>query len=84
MGLWVSGFMVRQCLSPPHAARRFAGTVGQAIVSKTAAYLVTDSRYWLQAREELDSNWYIIQAGAVDAPKDWIEWLVVSGMTGFR
>jgi Xaa-Pro aminopeptidase len=54
----------------------FTGSAGQAIVSKTAAYLVTDSRYWLQAREELDSNWYLIQAGAVDAPKDWIEWLV--------
>lgn len=56
---------------------RFTGTAGQAIVSKTAAYLVTDSRYWLQAREELDPNWYLIPAGAVDAPKDWLEWLVV-------
>ncbi|KAF9237430.1 Creatinase aminopeptidase [Melanogaster broomeanus] len=54
----------------------FTGTAGQAIISKTAAYLVTDSRYWLQAREELDSNWHLIPAGAVDAPKDWIEWLV--------
>ncbi|KIJ60057.1 hypothetical protein HYDPIDRAFT_99513 [Hydnomerulius pinastri MD-312] len=53
----------------------FTGSAGQAIVSKTAAYLVTDSRYWLQAREELDSNWHLIPAGAVDAPKDWIEWL---------
>ncbi|KAF9227076.1 Creatinase/aminopeptidase [Gyrodon lividus] len=54
----------------------FTGSAGQAIVSKTAAYLVTDSRYWLQAREELDPNWHLIPAGAVDAPKDWIEWLV--------
>ncbi|KAF8134371.1 hypothetical protein EV363DRAFT_1161085, partial [Boletus edulis] len=54
----------------------FAGSAGQAIVSKTAAYLVTDSRYWLQAREELDSNWYLIPAGAVDRPKDWIDFLV--------
>lgn len=54
----------------------FSGSAGQAIISKTAAYLVTDSRYWLQARAQLDPNWHLITAGAVDAPKDWIEWLV--------
>ncbi|KAG1739273.1 hypothetical protein EDB19DRAFT_1585674, partial [Suillus lakei] len=54
----------------------FTGSTGQAIVSKTAAYLVTDSRYWLQARDELDSNWYLIPGGVVDGPKDWIDWLV--------
>jgi Xaa-Pro aminopeptidase len=26
-------------------------------VSKTTAYLITDSRYWLQAEKELDENW---------------------------
>jgi hypothetical protein len=56
---------------------RFTGSAGQAIISKTAAYLVTDSRYWLQARNELDSNWHLILGGAVDGPKDWIDWLVV-------
>lgn len=56
----------------------FTGSAGQAIVSKTAAYLVTDSRYWLQAQDELDHNWHLIEAGAVGSPKDWIEWLVVS------
>jgi Xaa-Pro aminopeptidase len=56
---------------------RFTGSAGQAVVSKTAAYLVTDSRYWLQARTELDSNWHLIPAGAVDGPRDWIDWLVV-------
>jgi len=54
----------------------FTGSAGQAVVSKTAAYLITDSRYWLQARTELDSNWHLIPAGAVDGPKDWIDWLV--------
>ena len=56
---------------------RFTGSAGQAVVSKTAAYLVTDSRYWLQARDELDSNWHLIPAGAVDGPKDWVDWLLV-------
>ena len=54
---------------------RFTGTAGTAIVSKTSAYLVTDSRYWLQAQEELDGNWILIQAGSQDGPKDWVEWL---------
>jgi hypothetical protein len=43
-----------------------------------SAYLITDSRYWLQAQDELESNWHIIMVGAVDTPKDWIEWLIVS------
>ena len=54
----------------------FTGTAGQAIVSKTAAYLITDSRYWVQAANQIDSNWHLIQAGRVDGPKDWVEWLV--------
>jgi len=55
---------------------RFTGTAGQAIVSKTAAYLITDSRYWIQAANQIDSNWYLIQAGYADTPKDWVEWLI--------
>jgi Xaa-Pro aminopeptidase len=55
----------------------FTGSAGQAIISKTAAYLVTDSRYWLQAQDEIDENWHLIPAGAFDGPKDWIDWLVV-------
>lgn len=54
----------------------FTGNAGQAVVSKTSAYLITDSRYWLQAQDELDSNWHIIMAGSADAPKDWIDWLI--------
>ena len=46
-------------------------------MSKSNAYLITDSRYWLQARNELDENWILIPAGAPDGPADWIEWLVV-------
>ena len=56
--------------------RRFTGSAGQAIVSKSSAYLITDSRYWLQARDQLDSNWVLVTAGAVGEVKDWTEWLV--------
>src|SRR5882762_10907340 len=37
----------------------FTGSAGEAIVSKTAAYLVTDSRYWEQAHQELDANHWV-------------------------
>jgi Xaa-Pro aminopeptidase len=56
---------------------RFTRSAGQAVVSKMAAYLITDLWYWLQAWTELDSNWHLIPAGAVDGPKDWIDWLIV-------
>ncbi|KAI0646026.1 Creatinase/aminopeptidase [Trametes meyenii] len=54
----------------------FTGSAGQAIVSATTAYLITDSRYWLQAREQLDQNWILVQAGSVDGPKTWVDWIV--------
>ncbi|KAF8633799.1 hypothetical protein AX15_001241 [Amanita polypyramis BW_CC] len=54
----------------------FTGSAGEAIISKAAAYLVTDSRYWLQAERELDTSlWSIVRVSAPDGPKDWIEWL---------
>ncbi|TFK24757.1 aminopeptidase-P [Coprinopsis marcescibilis] len=54
----------------------FTGTAGQAIVTRNNAYLITDSRYWLQAVDQIDDNWQLIQAGAPGEPKDWIEWLL--------
>lgn len=42
-----------------------------------AAYLLTDSRYWLQAREEIDDNWTLVKVGSTGEPQDWIEWIVV-------
>ncbi|KAF9526867.1 aminopeptidase-P [Crepidotus variabilis] len=54
----------------------FTGSAGQAIVSKSSAYLFTDSRYWLQAAEELDENWTLIRTGAPGIAQDWIDWIV--------
>ena len=91
MDFWVSTLSFLSG-SGTYTVYRFTGSAGQAVVSKTAAYLITDSRYWLQARTELDPNWHLIPAGAVDGPKDWIDWLVVrvisliiclSPLTGF-
>ncbi|KAF8149398.1 peptidase M24, structural domain-containing protein [Crassisporium funariophilum] len=54
----------------------FTGSAGQAIVTRNSAYLFTDSRYWLQAQEEIDRNWTLVKCGAPGAPQDWIEWIV--------
>ncbi|KAF8317040.1 Creatinase aminopeptidase [Amanita rubescens] len=54
----------------------FTGSAGDTIISKSAAYLVTDARYWGQAERELDPLWTLVQAGSSNGPKDWIEWLL--------
>ncbi|KAJ3770141.1 Creatinase aminopeptidase [Lentinula raphanica] len=54
----------------------FTGSAGQAIITMDAAFLITDSRYWIQAQQQLDSNWTLVRAGGPGNPKDWIEWLV--------
>ncbi|KAF7303097.1 Creatinase aminopeptidase [Mycena kentingensis (nom. inval.)] len=54
----------------------FNGSAGQAIIAVTAAYLITDSRYWLHAQKQIDSNWTLVRAGDRHEAKDWIEWIV--------
>lgn len=46
-------------------------------MSKTTAYLITDSRYWLQAEKELDGNWYLIRTGLDLGPRNWVDWIAV-------
>lgn len=48
-----------------------------AIVSKSAAYLIVDPRYWLQAESELDDNWHLIRMGSEFGPRNWVDWLAV-------
>ncbi|KAJ3492177.1 hypothetical protein NLJ89_g11269 [Agrocybe chaxingu] len=55
----------------------FTGSAGQAIISKTSAYLFTDSRYWLQSQEEIDDNWTLVKVGSSPGVhQDWIEWIL--------
>ena len=56
----------------------FTGSAGVAVISKTAGYLITDSRYWLQAEKEVDENWVLIRAGAPLGPRNWVDWMTVS------
>ncbi|ESK89285.1 putative aminopeptidase cytoplasmic [Moniliophthora roreri MCA 2997] len=53
----------------------FSGSAGQAIIGVENAYLLTDSRYWLQAEEQLDDNWQLVKVRSPGLPSNWIEWL---------
>lgn len=48
---------------------------GFAIVSAKEAALFTDGRYFLQASEQLDSNWTLMKQGLPGVPT-WQEYLV--------
>lgn len=51
----------------------FTGSAGTAIVSHDAALLWTDSRYWLQAAEQLaDTPFQLMREGADIEPADWL------------
>ncbi|KAG0018511.1 hypothetical protein BGZ82_000415 [Podila clonocystis] len=53
----------------------FTGSAGLAIVSLESAALFTDGRYFLQASQQLDSNWTLMKSGSPDVPT-WQEYLV--------
>ena len=73
------GMYLHHLSLPPYLTMHlsFGGSAGQAIVTRNSAYLITDSRYWLQASAELDHNWQLVRAGTPGDCRDWIEWLVV-------
>ncbi|CAF1100417.1 unnamed protein product [Didymodactylos carnosus] len=55
----------------------FRGSAGTAVVSEETAALWADSRYFIQAEEELDcANWLLMREGEPDVPT-LIDWLVV-------
>ncbi|KIM29700.1 hypothetical protein M408DRAFT_67274 [Serendipita vermifera MAFF 305830] len=58
-----------------HWISNFTGSAGTAIVSKRSAYLFVDSRYWLQAEQEVDANWTIHKTGTPEI-KDWLDWAI--------
>lgn len=52
----------------------FTGSAGLAVVTQSAAALWTDGRYFLQASQELDSNWILQKSGMPGVPskEDWL------------
>ncbi|CAE6418639.1 unnamed protein product [Rhizoctonia solani] len=52
----------------------FDGSAGCAVVSTSGAFLFTDGRYFLQAEQQLDSNWTLMKQGLPGVPT-WQEFL---------
>ena len=53
---------------------RFTGSSGTVIVSRSEAHAFTDSRYFVQATRELDSNWTLHKVG-LPGVLPWNEWI---------
>ncbi|XP_073452013.1 xaa-Pro aminopeptidase 1 isoform X2 [Aquarana catesbeiana] len=52
----------------------FNGSAGTAIVTEQSAAMWTDGRYFLQAAQQMDSNWTLMKMGLKDTPtqEDWL------------
>ncbi|TRY87962.1 hypothetical protein DNTS_022779 [Danionella cerebrum] len=52
----------------------FNGSAGTAIVTEQHAALWTDGRYFLQASQQMDSNWTLMKMGLKETPsqEDWL------------
>lgn len=46
----------------------FTGSEGTAIVTQDHACMWTDGRYFIQAAEEMDSNWTLMKDGVLTTP----------------
>ncbi|XP_066141881.1 xaa-Pro aminopeptidase 1 [Euwallacea fornicatus] len=53
----------------------FQGSAGTAVVTNHDACMWTDGRYYLQATEEMDSNWTLMKEGDPNTPQKG-QWLV--------
>ncbi|CAN8018454.1 unnamed protein product, partial [Ixodes persulcatus] len=65
---------------PNHYKRRqyitgFSGDTGTAVVLKGSAALWVEGRYMLQAEEQLDCNWVLMNGGQTDVPviEEWFK-----------
>ncbi|KAG8743723.1 hypothetical protein FRC10_011505 [Ceratobasidium sp. 414] len=52
----------------------FDGSAGCAVITHSRAHLFTDGRYFLQAEQQLDSNWTLMKQGLPGVPT-WQEFL---------
>ncbi|XP_067393152.1 xaa-Pro aminopeptidase 1 isoform X1 [Emydura macquarii macquarii] len=52
----------------------FDGSAGTAIITEQKAAVWTDGRYFLQAAQQMDSNWTLMRMGLKDTPtqEDWL------------
>lgn len=54
----------------------FTGSAGMAVVTRDSALLWTDSRYWLQAAEELSAAGFTLMKDGDSSTPYYIEWIV--------
>ncbi|RCI13955.1 hypothetical protein L249_8101 [Ophiocordyceps polyrhachis-furcata BCC 54312] len=59
----------------------FTGSAGWAVITRSAAALATDGRYFNQAYHELDDNWTLLKQGLQDVPT-WQEWVAEQSAGG--
>ncbi|KAK3598180.1 hypothetical protein CHS0354_034092 [Potamilus streckersoni] len=52
----------------------FTGSAGTAVITMNEAALWTDGRYFLQAEQQIDTNWKLMKDGSVTTPSQG-EWL---------
>jgi len=60
----------------------FTGSSGWAVVTRDKAALWTDGRYFLQADQQMDCNWILMQLGTTGYPQttwDWLKDVLPSG-----
>ncbi|KAI9012690.1 peptidase M24, structural domain-containing protein [Phycomyces nitens] len=74
---------IADCDKRRHWISGFTGSAGFAVVSLAEAALFTDGRYFLQASEELDSNWTLMKQGLPNVPT-WQKYLVNNLPAGSR
>jgi len=54
----------------------FSGSAGLAVITKDAAALWTDGRYFLQAEDQLDCNWQLMRNSTEPRPPSEVEWII--------
>ncbi|XP_039621994.1 xaa-Pro aminopeptidase 2 [Polypterus senegalus] len=50
----------------------FSGSAGTAVVTSNRAMLWTDSRYWVQAKRQMDCNWELYEDSYVNTIIEWL------------
>uniref|UniRef100_A0A6G3MJP9 Xaa-Pro aminopeptidase ApepP (Trinotate prediction) n=1 Tax=Henneguya salminicola TaxID=69463 RepID=A0A6G3MJP9_HENSL len=62
----------------------FAGSAGTAVITPTGAFLWTDPRYFLEAKDCLDENWHLMKLGLPETPSilDWLKKLPHGSVVG--
>ncbi|GAA5874371.1 hypothetical protein JCM3774_005019 [Rhodotorula dairenensis] len=67
---------VAPCDQRRHWLSGFTGSAGTAVVTKTEAHLFVDTRYWVQAGKEVDSQVWTLEKLGQKGVKTWDEWVL--------